>query len=833
MPRTSTRRISHLTLLLLLAATWGIVAPQGGVAVAAEEVFTEEPSADGPKPGSPESYFQNRETVFKAFYGRGLDLSKAYAVTNLPIKKDNMTLLLEEGTLFLMKPIEGEITGAAFIGQGVATMTPPNVTERYMLNKHYGREALDERFDEAVFRFTDGTDRVLLGKARAMQPTADGAERATEIFKDRNSWLNGTRSLLYGRRALALEMQHLENRITGLRGQDFFVSDFHSAEHKWILYIHNPAESIENVLSISKTMGAKSRRYLVIWTEWHRQEDYGPKGHYLTHPDQDGPRVLRVRHSEMQMNVPTTDVVEWEGSLRIEPQVSGLRCLRFDLVNNGDFRSRWWDDNFFPVKLHSVTDESNRPLEFMHKKDQLLVNLPAPTTAGEAVTLHFAGEAKVIVQLTAQSFGLIQHPWFPQYGYLGGRYTFDWTVRVPKTYLIAGSGNIVREFEDKERKQNVLQMKSDLPVSGPWLIFGRFKKAENSYVSEESSKTVSLTIHSFPIMSVTITDPNILEFFGYRQPVTRELSAPLKKLKGFFGESNEILKLFENVYGPYPYDELHIAQMAPQLDFGQGPPGFLQLTGLAFMSQAATTNDFIHGFLSHEMAHQWWGNQVGWASGDDEWLSEGFAEYAAGIFVRAFQGESRFQQKLKDWRTDAKMGDPEGPIAAANTFSGPNADDYRKYLLYKKAPYVLHMLRVQLDDEKYSEVMKSVLEKYRHRNISTEMLLAEVNRVTGQDYTYFFDQWFWDVGIPRFSYSWRSERRSDGKYLITVHIKQADPKHVKRVLMPIYLHFKKGTIPQYRGVVEANQEIKILAPEKPKNVTLDDERTLLAEFVKD
>jgi hypothetical protein len=107
-------------LLLLLAATWGIVAPQGGVAVAAEEVFTEEPSADGPKPGSPESYFQNRETVFKAFYGRGLDLSKAYAVTNLPIKKDNMTLLLEEGTLFLMKPIEGEITGAAFIGQGVA-----------------------------------------------------------------------------------------------------------------------------------------------------------------------------------------------------------------------------------------------------------------------------------------------------------------------------------------------------------------------------------------------------------------------------------------------------------------------------------------------------------------------------------------------------------------------------------------------------------------------------------------------------------------------------------------------------------------------------------------
>jgi hypothetical protein len=503
--------------------------------------------------------------------------------------------------------------------------------------------------------------------------------------------------------------------------------------------------------------------------------------------------------------------------------------------------SRWYDDNFFPVKLLSVTDENGQSLEFMHKKDQLLVSLPAPTQAGVEMTLGFEGEAQVIVQLTAQSFWLSQASWFPQYGYLGGRYTFDWTVRVQPTYLAAGSGRIVKEFEDKERKQNVLQMKGDLPVSFPSLIFGRFKKAENSYVGEESNKTIPLTIHSFPIMTVTITDPNVLDFFGLDQPVTLELTAPLKKLKGFFAESNEILKLFENIYGPYPYDELHIAQMAPQLNFGQGPPGFLQLTGLAFMSQAEITNisqaetptDFIHGFLSHEIAHQWWANQVGWASGDDEWLSEGFAEYAAGIFVNEFQGPKRFQQKLKDWRTRAKMGDPQAPIVAANTLRGPNASDYRRYLLYNKAPYVLHMLRVQLDDEKYSQVMKSVLEKYRHRNISTEMLLAEVSGVTGQDYTYFFDQWFWDVGIPRFSYSWRSERRSDGKHLITVHVKQEDPKHLKRVLMPVYLHFKKATIPQYKWILQANQEIKILAPEKPKNVTLDDERTLLAEFVKD
>ena len=130
------------------------------------------------------------------------------------------------------------------------------------------------------------------------------------------------------------------------------------------------------------------------------------------------------------------------------------------------------------------------------------------------------------------------------------------------------------------------------------------------------------------------------------------------------------------------------------------------------------------------------------------------------------------------------------------------------------------------------EVMRSVQDKFRHRSISTEQFLTEVNRVSGANYTYFFDQWFWDVGIPKFRYTWRSKKRPDGKFLITVHVSQEDKEHLKRVLMPVYIHFKKQTIPQYRPVVEAEQDIQILSPMEPEDVTLDDERTLLAEFIK-
>jgi aminopeptidase N len=128
--------------------------------------------------------------------------------------------------------------------------------------------------------------------------------------------------------------------------------------------------------------------------------------------------------------------------------------------------------------------------------------------------------------------------------------------------------------------------------------------------------------------------------------------------------------------------------------------------------------------------------------------------------------------------------------------------------------------------------MRAIQEKYRHQNVTSEILLREVNRVTGADYTYFFDQWIWDVGIPTFRYSWRSERQADGKFLITVHVSQDDKARLKKVLMPVHLHFKGKTIPQYKPVIQAEQDIKILAPEEPKNVTLDDDRTLLAEIVK-
>ena len=125
--------------------------------------------------------------------------------------------------------------------------------------------------------------------------------------------------------------------------------------------------------------------------------------------------------------------------------------MRFDLANNAHELSHWDDTNFYPIRVTSVTDPDGKPLTFMHRRDQLLVSLAQPTQAGQPLTLVFRGSADVIYQVTAESFGLLQAPWYPQYGYLGGRYSFHWTVRVPQGFSITGS--VISGSQRKSERQ--------------------------------------------------------------------------------------------------------------------------------------------------------------------------------------------------------------------------------------------------------------------------------------------------------------------------------------------------------------------------------------------
>jgi hypothetical protein len=773
--------------------------------------------------------FDDLEKSFDAFYKTGLDTSAAVAVENLTLQKDAMTFTLKKGILVPMLPMEGEITGAMFVGEGTASLTPPTPMDAWFLKKHSGTERFRLDFQKLYLRFGDGTHRlfpkpipgttqaVIASSMDAIVAAFQDCQRTTDDWIDTNTF--------------DMDMSFLESRTGGLGGLDFFYGMFWAEGKSRLIFLYDPTETLETYLGVEDITGNfKIVRALV---HVHKKEDY-QDGKYLLMPASDVRDAVDVTKTEMAVSVPTTKSLHIDAKITFKPLTEPLQSVRFSLLNQ--FGDLSWRNQGRPIVVESVTDEAGAPLPYLHKRDQLLIRFPRPFKKSESISFRVKAREDTIIQLTAESYFIYNtYPWFPQYGYLGGRYAFDFSIEVKEPLRPIGSGHIVREWENKEERMNGIQLRMDDEVQFPSILFGRFLRDSGVFNSTASNRDIAITVSAFPTMTVTITDPYILELIGAPNPITATLTVPQGKMKGILEESKEIIKFYEMLYGPFPYGDLQIAQMAPQLGFGQAPPSLIQLTGLAFLSQAELESDFLHGFLSHEIGHQYWGHTIGWATDRDVWLSESFAEYSSGLYIQALQGEKRFQQQLTDWKRMARQADPMAPIALATTLGGETAGKYYTQLVYNKGPLVVHMIRTQIGNDKYIKTMTNVMTKYRHQNINTELLAKELSLVTGHNWDYFFDQWFRGVGIPEIHYKYKVTPK-EGKYLFEMTLTQKDAENFKKILaLPVVWKGpgKDQVARKDFAFGKQGQVIQAMLPFEPKEVEVDPDHNLLADIVQD
>ena len=84
---------------------------------------------------------------------------------------------------------------------------------------------------------------------------------------------------------------------------------------------------------------------------------------------------------------------------------------------------------------------------------------------------------------------------------------------------------------------------------------------------------------------------------------------------------------------------------------------------LVWRNDPAAFEDFPEFFLAHELAHQWWGQAVGWRNYHEQWLSEGFAQYFAAMYAEHQRGagrrSARVLRHMRKWAVDAS---PQGPV---------------------------------------------------------------------------------------------------------------------------------------------------------------------------
>lgn len=214
-----------------------------------------------------------------------------------------------------------------------------------------------------------------------------------------------------------------------------------------------------------------------------------------------------------------------------------------------------------------------------------------------------------------------------------------------------------------------------------------------------------------------------------------------------FRRSAEMVDYFTDLIGPFPYEKLANVQSATR--FG----GMENSSAIFYSEQAIAQGRDIEGTVSHEIAHQWFGDGVTETKWSHLWLSEGFATYFGSLFFEHADGVEDFRERMRSSRARV--------LASEVVQSTPVIDEEETNLYallndnnYPKGGWVLHMLRRRMGDEAFFRGVRRFYAEYEHGTALTDDFRASMEGVAGESLEAFFDQWLNNPGFPVLDVTW-------------------------------------------------------------------------------
>jgi aminopeptidase N len=394
--------------------------------------------------------------------------------------------------------------------------------------------------------------------------------------------------------------------------------------------------------------------------------------------------------------------------------------------------------------------------------------------------------------------------WYPCFDAPNAKFTSEVTCRLPEGMTAVSNGRLVSEEKDGATGLTAFHWSQEQPNANYLIAVaaGYFKKFEDKH-------------NNVPL--AFLTPPS--EF---------------KEAALFFRATKDIMGFYEAEIGiPFPwakYDQICVN------DFVYG--GMENTSATFFTDNELDTgaNENIldsDNLVSHEMAHQWFGDLVTCDDWSDIWLNEGFATYYALLYDAHKNGHDSMLFGL--YRNAGQIIGVENdttPIVR-RTYGDPDDYIYRfNYLNYPKGAWVLHMLRSQLGEDLYRRCIKTYLERHQFGNVVTEDLRKVIEELSGRSYDQFFDQWLYHAHHPELeaSYSWDEKAR-----LAKVSLRQAQKtdQNVLLFTFPLTIRFKGkfGTVDRAILVKEKEADFYFPLESAPRIVRLDPDYTLLAKTV--
>ncbi len=727
----------------------------------------------------------------------GLDPERVAVVENFTFQKDSGTFVLKSGQLCFLQPVAGQVTGAVFTGDGTFTLKPPvEIEKRNLARFTDGKSELEEPFKAAVFLFTDSSTFAELKTSAKPIPPA-----AADTLKDfRDTFRDDLKTNLAARVLADLVFP----------GRAMFLADIRGEAHGRLLFSFDP-DSREELELIAYN---RSLDYFDSWCA------YRPGGAAIE--PKDIADTIKVKLDT------TLDGDKLRGEARIEyiALVDGPRVIPMRLVSR--------------LRVTKAADGDGHELKFIQedkKKDSdLWVILPAPLKKGQAgvLSLAYAGEDVVQSAGTGNFYVGARTSWYPsiQSGpALTDRAVYEMTFRTPKKYDIVATGRLVSRKE--EGKEAISEWVTDNPFPVAGFNYGKYKSKS---IREGETE---VTVYANPGLVDELAE---LRLEAERNPGAGISVGGLNTtgmIDRALSEAVNSVRLFNHAFGATPFKTLAVTQQ-PSSAYGQSWPTLVFLPYIALLDSTmrnqldlnfGSSKRFLDEVGSHEVAHQWWGHTVGTADYHDEWLSEGFAQYSAGLFMMAAQGDKKFTSFLENERTQILATQPPnrkphneaGPIWLGRRLEAKNAEGAYT-LVYHKGGYVLHMLRMMLydfsrrNDSAFFALMHDFVQTYKDKNATTDDFKRICDKHFKEDMSWFFNQWVYGTQIPKVNVKYGITQKGADPYLVMdMSLERVTPDF--RVWVPVVLRFKEGTM-SGKFKVMGPQHFEVKLPSVPEGVEI-------------
>tara|TARA_X000000368_G_C23045256_1_gene718852 strand:+ start:801 stop:2462 length:1662 start_codon:yes stop_codon:yes gene_type:complete len=343
--------------------------------------------------------------------------------------------------------------------------------------------------------------------------------------------------------------------------------------------------------------------------------------------------------------------------------------------------------------------------------------------------------------------------WFPSKDHPSDKATVSFTIHAPYKWKVIANGALIEK--PKVSAENAIGLKESR-------LTWRWKSSVpiptyNMVIGAAEMDITTLGVANFAYSPSSLRSDGSIEVSNWTFPEDTE------KSQLSFERSVEMVNFFTTKIGPYPYEKLANVQSSTR--FG----GMENASAIFYSQEAIAKGRNIESTVSHEIAHQWFGDSVTEKEWHHLWLSEGFATYFGALFFEQSDGRDNFierMEKSKNRIFQSKVTDrPIVDYEVRDLFKLLNSNNY------PKGAWVLHMLRGLLGDEIFFRGISKYYNRYKNRTALTKDFMKIMEEVSGKNLQYFFDQWIFSPGYPiiEFEQTWIPKNDGNGKMIITIN----------------------------------------------------------------